>query len=167
LPRATGGDYSGYTAAMRAICIWDGSSHAMEALQQVVPLFRPQALSYVEIMMLVWPQRETAMWRDILEQHVVVGDLHRAAAEVSTAYGERLRTAILSTAENVHVSIVDADTVPAIRKAVVDLRADIVFLVIGSVQPESQVTTNLREILRENTVPVWILHAPARPATGS
>jgi hypothetical protein len=136
----------------------------MAALEQVVPLFRAQALSHVEIMMLVWPQRETAMWRDILEQQVVAGDLHRAAAEVSTQYGERLRAAIASTAEEVHVSIVDADTVPAIRKAVVNLRVDIVFLVIGSVKPDSQVADNLREISRENTVPLWILRAPARTA---
>jgi hypothetical protein len=148
---------------MRAICLWDGSGRAMAALQQVVPLFRAQALSHVEIMMLVWPQRETAMWRDILEQQVISGDLHRAAADISTAYGERLRKAILSTAESVHVSIVDSDTVPAIRKAVAELQADFVFLVLGSVKPDSQVAVNVREVLRENTVPVWILHAPALP----
>jgi hypothetical protein len=151
---------------MRAICIWDGSGHAMVALQQVVPFFRAQAFSHIEIMMLVWPQRESAMWRDILERDVVSGDLHRAAAETSTAYGERLRTVILATAEDVHVSIVDEDTVPAIRKSIVELRADIVFLVVGSVKPDSQVATNLREILRENTVPLWVLHAPARTAAG-
>jgi hypothetical protein len=150
---------------MRAICIWDGSGHALAALEQVVPLFRARAFSHIEIMMLVWPQRESAMWRDILEQHAVVADLHRAAAEISTEYGERLRTAILPTADGVHVSIVDADTVPAIRKAVVELRADLVFLVLGSVKPDSQVATNMREILRENTVPLWVLHAPARTAT--
>jgi regulator of extracellular matrix RemA (YlzA/DUF370 family) len=147
---------------MRAICIWDGSGHAMAALEQVVPLFRAQALSHVEIMMLVWPQRESAMWRDILEQHVVTSDLHRAAAEISTAYGNRLRAVILPTAKKVHVSIVDADTVPAIRKAIVELRADIVFLILGSVQPDSQIATNMRELLHENTVPLWVLHAPAR-----
>jgi hypothetical protein len=147
---------------MRAICIWDGSGHAMAALEQVVPLFRAQALSHVEIMMLVWPQRETAMWRDILEQHVVVSDLHRAAAEISTAYGNRLRAVILPTAKTVHVSIVDTDTVPAIRKAIVEMRADIVFLILGSVKPDSQIATNMRELLRENPVPLWVLHAPAR-----
>jgi hypothetical protein len=147
---------------MRAICIWDGSGHAMAALEQVVPLFRAQALSHIEIMMLVWPQRETAMWRDILEQHVLTSDLHRAAAEISTAYGNRLRAVILPTAKKVHVSIVDADTVPAIRKAIVELRADFVFLVLGSVKPDSQISTNMRELLRENPVPLWVLHAPAR-----
>jgi hypothetical protein len=152
---------------MRAICIWDGSGHAMAALQQVVPLFRAQAFSHVEIMMLVWPQRDTAMWRDILERHAVSADLHRAAAEISTAYGDRLRTAILPTAKSVHVSIVDADTMPAIRKATLELRADIVFLVLGSVKPDSQIATNLREILRENVVPLWVLHAPARTAAGA
>ncbi len=149
---------------MRAICLWDGSGRAMAALQQVVPLFRAQALSHVEIMMLVWPQRDSAMWRDILERQVVTSDLHRAAAEISTEYGERLRKTILPTAETVHVSIVDADTVPAVRKAVVELRADIIFLVLGSVKPDSQVANNLREILHENIVPLWVLHAPARPA---
>jgi hypothetical protein len=151
---------------MRAICVWDGSGHAMAALQQVVPLFRAQAFSHIEIMMLVWPQRETAMWRDILEQHAISSDLHRAAAEVSTEYGDRLRTAILPTAKDVHISIVDADTVPALKKAVVELRADLVFLVLGSVEPDSQIANNLRTILRENAVPVWILHAPARTAAG-
>jgi len=146
---------------MRALCIWDGSGHAMAALGQVVPLFRGQAFSHIEIMMLVWPQRETAMWRDILEQEVVTSDLHRAAAEVSTAYGERLRAAVAPAAEDVHVSIVDEDTVPALKKATVDFRADLVFLVVGNVAPDSQVAENLRLIVRENTVPVWILHAPA------
>lgn len=150
---------------MRALCIWDGSGHAMAALGQVVPLFRAQAFSHVEIMMLVWPQRDTAMWRDILEQDVISADLHRAAAEVSTAYGDRLRTVISPMAENVGVSIVDAETVPAIRKATVERRVDIVFLVVGSVKPDSEIATNLREILRENPVPLWVLHAPARTAT--
>jgi hypothetical protein len=150
---------------MRAICIWDGSDHAMAALGQVVPLFRAQAFSHIEIMMLVWPQRETAMWRDILEQHVILADLHRAAAEVSTAYGDRLRTAISPMAEHADVSIVDAETVPAIRKAIVELQADIVFLVVGSVKPDSQIATNLREVLLENPVPLWILHAPAQTTT--
>lgn len=115
--------------------------------------------------MLVWPQRDTAMWRDILEQHVIWADLHRAAAEVSTAYGGRLRAAISPMAEEVDISIVDAETVPAIRNAIVELRADIVFLVVGSFNPDSQIANNLREILRENPVPLWVLHAPARTAT--
>ncbi len=147
---------------MRAICLWDGSGHAMAALEQVVPLFRAQAFSYIEIMMLVWPQRDTAMWRDILEHHVVAADLHRAAAEISTEYGHRLRTTILPMAHAVKVSIVDADTVPAVKKAIVELRADLAFLVVGSVEPDSQVAENLRAILHENLVPVWILHAPVR-----
>ena len=150
---------------MRAICVWDGSSHALAALEQVVPLFRGQAFAYIEIMMLVWPQRDTPLWRDILEHQAASNDLHRSAAEVSTAYGERLRAAIQQTAEDVHVSIVDADTEPALRKAVVELRADLVFLVIGSTNPESQVARNLRAILHENSVPVWVLHAPARTTT--
>jgi hypothetical protein len=136
----------------------------MAALQQVAPLFRERALSHIEIMMLVWPQRETAMWRDILEQHALSSDLHRAAAEVSTAYGERLRTVLLPFADAVAVSIVDADTVPALRKAVVELRADLVFLVVGNVKPDSQVAQNLRTIVLDNPVPVWILHAPAQVA---
>lgn len=112
--------------------------------------------------MLVWPQRDTAMWRDILEQEAVTNDLHRAAAEVSTAYGDRLRTAVSSAAADVHVSIVDADTVPAVRKAIVDFRADLVFLIVGAVKPDSQVADNVRQILRHNTVPVWLLHSPAQ-----
>jgi hypothetical protein len=147
---------------MRAICLWDGSGRAMTALQQVVPLFRDRALSHVEIMMLVWPQRESAMWRDILEHQVISGDLHRSAAEISTAYGERLRKTILPTAHSVNVSIVDEDTVPAVRKATVDLKADILFLVVGNVPPDSQVAANLRAILDESQVPLWVLHAPAR-----
>jgi hypothetical protein len=156
---------SGYGAGMRAICIWDGSGHAMAALEDIVPLFRARAFSQIEIMMLVWPQRDTAMWRDILERQAVSADLHRAAAEISTEYAERLRTAIFPMAEEVNVSIVDADTVPAIREAIVELRADLVFLVLGSVTPDSQIASNVREILRENPVPLWILHAPARTAT--
>jgi hypothetical protein len=147
---------------MRAICIWDGSGHAMAALEYVVPLFRARAFSHIEIMMLVWPQRETAMWRDILEREAISADLHRAAAEISTEYAERLRAAISPMAEHANVSIVDADTVPAIRKAIVEHRADLVFLVLGSVEPDSQVSANLRAILHENPVPVWVLHAPAR-----
>jgi len=134
----------------------------MAALGNVVPLFRDQVFSHIEIMMLVWPQRDTAMWRDILEQHVISGDLHRAAAEISTAYGDRLRTAIAPMAEDVHVSIVDADTVPALKKATVELRADLVFLVVGTFGPDSQIAMNLREIYNGSPVPVCVLHAPAR-----
>jgi hypothetical protein len=139
----------------------------MAALEQIVPLFRARVFSHIEIMMLVWPQRESAMWRDILERQAVSGDLHRAAAEISTEYAERLRMAIFPLAEAVSVSMVDADAVPAIRNAVVELRADLVFVVIGSVKPDSQVATNVREILRENPVPLWVLHAPARTDTST
>ena len=138
----------------------------MAALRQVMPLFRAQAFSHIEIMMLVWPQRESAMWLDILEHHLVAADLHRAAAEISTEYGDRLRTTILPMADTVKVSIVDADTVPAIRKAIVELRANLVFLVVGSFEPDSQIAENLRDILREIPVPMWVLHAPARVAGG-
>jgi hypothetical protein len=138
----------------------------MAALQQVVPLFRAGAFAHIEIMMLVWPQRDSAMWHDILEQEVISSDLHRAAAEVSTAYGDRLQAAISPLAGTVHISIVDADTVPAIRNAIADLGADLVFLVVGSVKPDSEVAANLREILSENPVPVWLLRAPARKADG-
>jgi hypothetical protein len=133
----------------------------MAALEAVVPLFAARAFTHIEIMMLVWPQRDTPMWRDILEQRAVSGDLHRAAAEVSTAFGERLRTTMASTAETVHVSIVDEETAPAVRKAVADLRADLVFLVVGNVDPGSQIFDNLAKILHETTVPLWVLHAPA------
>jgi hypothetical protein len=136
----------------------------MAALEHVAPLFRAQAFSHIEIMMLVWPQRDTAMWRDILEQHALSSDLHRAAAEVSTAYGERLRSVLVPVADAVHVSIVDEDTVPALRKAVIELRADLVMLVVGNVKPDSQVAENLRTIVLENPVPVWVLHAPAQAA---
>ena len=132
----------------------------MAALADVVPLLRPQAFTHVEIMMLVWPQRDTPMWRVILEQEAIASDLHRAAAEVSTAYGERLRTVLLSGAESVHVSIVDADTVPAVHKAIADHHADLAFLVVGPAAPESQVAANLRTILSEAAVPIWLLHAP-------
>jgi hypothetical protein len=144
---------------MRAICLWDGSDHAMAALRQVVPLFRAQAFSHIEIMMLVWPQRDTPMWRVILEQRAVWSDLHQAAAEVSTAYGERLRAAILSAAEDVHVSIVDEDTVPAVRNAIAHFRADLVFCLIGPFEPDSQIAEKMRAIVRESTVPLWVLHA--------
>jgi hypothetical protein len=150
---------------MRALLVWDGSGHAMEALEQVVPLFRPSAFSHIEIMMLVWPQSDTAMWTDIQEQQLVSGDLHRAAAEVSTAYAERLRTTIASIAEDVHVTIVNADAVAAVKTAVVDFRSDIVIFVIGSVEPDSQVATSIQDILRECPVPVSVLHAPARAVT--
>lgn len=68
------------------------------------------------------------MWRVILEQYALTSDLHRAAAEVSISFGERLRTAMLSLAKTVHVSIVDADTVPAVRTAIVDYQDELVFL---------------------------------------
>jgi hypothetical protein len=149
---------------MRAIAVWDGSGHAMTALEGVVPLFRPAAFSHIEILMLVWPQSATPMWSDILQQQVVSDDLHRAAAEVSTAYADRLRTAVASTAENVHVTIVDTDAVAAVKAAIVAFRADIVFFLIGSVDPDGQIATNLQDVLHENGVPVWVLHAPARAA---
>jgi hypothetical protein len=103
------------------------------------------------------------MWRVILEQQVVAEDLHRAAADVSIAYGNRLRAAIAPAAADVHVSIIDADTVPAVRKAVTELRPDLVFLVVGTYDPASAVAENLRRIMHESTVPLWILHAPPAP----
>lgn len=109
--------------------------------------------------MLVWPQRDTPMWRDILEQRVIVSDLHRAAAEVSTAYGERLRAAIAPAAGDVHVSIVDQDTVPAVRQAIVDFGADLVFCILGAVEPGSLVAENMRHVVSESSVPLWVLHS--------
>jgi hypothetical protein len=134
----------------------------MTALGHVLPLFRPSAFSHIEIMMLVWPQSDTAMWSDILEEEVTSGDIHRAAAEISTAYADRLRTTLSSIAEDVHVSIVDADAVSAVKAAIVEFRADIVFFIIGSVDADSQIAANLQDVLRESPVPVSVLHAPAR-----
>jgi hypothetical protein len=134
----------------------------MTALEHALPLFRPSAFSHIEIMMLVWPQSDTAMWSDILEQQVVSGDLHRAAAEVSTSYADRLRRALSSIAEDVHVSVVDADAVGAVKAAIVEFRADIVFFIIGSVDRDSQIATNLQAVLHDSPVPVSVLHAPAR-----
>jgi hypothetical protein len=125
-------------------------------------LFRPSAFSHIEIMMLVWPQSKTAMWSDILEQQVVLGDLHRTAAEVSTLYADRFRTAISPIAEVVAVSIVNADAAAAVKAAIVEFRADIVFFLIGSVDADSQVATSLQDVLRESPVPVSVLHASAR-----
>jgi hypothetical protein len=134
----------------------------MDALEHVLALFRPAAFSHIEIIMIVWPQSTTAMWSDILTQQAVSDDLHRAAAEVSTAYAERLRAVISSIAEEVHVSIVDAEAVQAVRTAIAEFRADIVFFLIGSVDADSQIATNLQDVLRESPVPVSVLHAPAR-----
>jgi len=145
---------------MRALAVWDGSGHAMTALQQMLPLFRPAAFSHIEIMMLVWPQSDTAMWSDILEKQIELGDLHRAAAEVSAAYAERLRAAIASIAESVHVSIVNADAAAAVKAAIVEFRADLAIFLIGSVAPDSQVATSLQEVLRESRIPMSVLHAP-------
>ena len=129
-----------------------------------MPLFRARAFLHIEIMMLVWPQRDTAMWRVILEQQAVSDDLHRAAAEVSTAYGERLRSAISPAAGHVHVSIVDADTVPAVKKAILEFEADLVFFILERVEPDSQIAENMRAIVQESTVPLWVLHAPSARA---
>jgi len=136
----------------------------MAALECVVPLFRPLAFSHIEVMMLVWPQSDTAMWTDILERQSVVDDLHRAAAEVSAAYAERLRAALATLADDVHVSMVDAGAVAAVKTAIVKFRADIVFFLMGSVDVDSQVATNLQAVLGESPVPVSVLHAPARTA---
>lgn len=151
---------------MRAISVWDGSGHAMTALEHVLPLFRPAAFAHIEIMMLVWPQSTSAMWKDILEQQVVMDDLHRAAAEVSTSYADRLRTAVSPIAETVHVSIINADVVTSLLAAIVEFRADVVFFVIGSVDADSQVATGLQKILRESPVPVSVLHAPSHAIVG-
>ena len=102
------------------------------------------------------------MLRVILEQRVVAGDLHRAAAEVSTAYGNRLRTVLSSTAKDVHVTIMDADTVPAVKNALAEFEADLGFFILGAVESDSQIAENMRAIVRESTVPLWVLHAPAR-----
>jgi hypothetical protein len=112
-------------------------------------------------MMLVWPQRDSAMWRDIREGEVLSGDLHRTAAEVSTAYASRLRAVIAPLADDVHVSIVDAESVPAITTATRKLQADLVFLIVGRLDPDGGIAKNIQGILHDTTVPVWILHAPA------
>jgi hypothetical protein len=48
----------------------------------------------------------------------------------------------------------------------VELRADIVFAVLGSVKPDSEIAKSVREMLSDNAVPLWVLHAPARTAEG-
>lgn len=58
------------------------------------------------------------------------------------------------------MSIVHADTVPAVRKAIRDFRADLVFCAVGAFAPDSQIAENLRTIVHESTVPLWVLHAP-------
>jgi hypothetical protein len=55
---------------MRAITVWDGSGHAMAALEQVLPMFRTSAFSHIEIMMIAWPKSNTAMWTDIARKQL-------------------------------------------------------------------------------------------------
>lgn len=125
----------------------------MPALEQVLPLFRPSAFSHIEIMMLVWPQSKTAMWSDILEQQVVLGTCIaqplRFPRSMLTAFARPFR---------------DADAAAAVKAAIVEFRADIVFFLIGSVDADSQVATSLQDVLRESPVPVSVLHASARAA---
>jgi hypothetical protein len=145
---------------MRIVCVWDGSGHAMAALESVVPLFQPQAVALVEILMVIWPQRDTAMWQDIAERAVVADDLHRAAAEVATADAMRLRAVLSPLAAEVTVATADGETIPAVAKAIRNLDADLLLLIIGPHDPSGTIADHLRSIVRDATVPVWILHAP-------
>jgi hypothetical protein len=132
----------------------------MAVLESVVPLFRPKAVSLVEIVMIVWPQRDTAMWRDIAERAVIADDLHRAAAEVSTSYAHRLRAVLSPLAHEVTIATVDGETLPAVDKKIRALGADLLLLVVGPHDPTGTIADHLRSIINEATVPVWILHAP-------
>lgn len=151
---------------MRALLVWDGSGRAMAAFEEMLPLLRPAAFAHVEIMMLVWPQRDTAMWTDILDRQILSDDLHRAAAQVSADYAECLRAAVAPVAERVHVSTLDVEVVGAVKNGIVEFAADMVFFLIGSVAADSQIATHLQEVLRDVTVPVSVLHAPARVTPG-
>jgi len=151
---------------MRVLLVWDGSGRAMAAFEEMLPLFRPAAFAHIEITMLVWPQRDTAMWADILEEQILSDDLHRAAAKVSADYAERLRAAVAPVAERVHVLIRDLEVVGAVKNGIVEFAADMVFFLIGSVAADSQIAIHLQEVLREVTVPVSVLHAPARVTSG-
>jgi hypothetical protein len=136
----------------------------MTALEHVVPLFRAAAFSHIEILLFVWPQSSTAMWKDILDRQAVTDDVHRAAAEVSAEYADRLRAVLLPTADDVHVTIVETDVVAAVRSAIVEFAADVVFFLIGNVAADSEVAIGLQQVLRETPVPVAVLHAPAQVA---
>jgi hypothetical protein len=65
-------------------------------------------------------------------------------------------------AGSVHVTMVDAGVVPTVNIAIGEFRADIVLLLTGSVDSDSEVATSLQEILRGSPVPVSVLYAPAR-----
>jgi hypothetical protein len=148
---------------MRAICIWDGSEAGLIALETVLPLLKKKSFEHIEIMMLIWPARDSAMWTEIYAEQLVYDDLHRAAATVSTRYAAKLRALVEQLTSSSNVSRIDAETVPAIRAAVPRIGAELVLVVVGHVDPDGIVGRNLMGIVAESIVPIWILHGRSTP----
>jgi len=148
---------------MRMVVTWDGSGHALEALRNVVGLFREQSVEHIEIVLAIWPPRDIAMWSDIQQQQILSDDLHRAAAEVGADEVQRLEEilrpitrAISSSTANGHISDIVVATIARTH-------ADFLFVLAGTHDASGVIQETMRSIVAQSKIPTLIL----RPAGNS
>ncbi len=145
---------------MKLIVAWDGSGHALDALQGVVALFRPRAFTQVECILNEWPPRDTAMWADV-RARIGIDDTHDAAGEVVASAAQRLRTVVGPLGDSTSVSVTTGDPAENLRKAANASGVGLLLIAIGPHDTSGVLAETTRALVREASVPVLIVHAPA------
>ena len=146
---------------MKLVVAWDGSGHALDALEGLVALFRPRAFTEAECILNEWPPRETAMWADVRNALPAIDDAHDAAGRVVAGAAQRLRSVVGPLADSTTVSVTDGDPAENIRKAANTTGVGILIMAIGRHDPSGVIAETVRTVVHEASVPAVIVHAAA------
>jgi hypothetical protein len=150
---------------VRIIVSWDGSGHALDALRDLVGLFRRQAVEHVEIVLTIWPAREIAMWSDIQSRQLETDDLHRAAAEIAADDARRLEDILRPIAAGIASSTTDGPFEQVIVEAISRVRADLLLVLAGTHDPSNIIRETLRAVQARAGIPMLVLRPAAEPST--
>jgi nucleotide-binding universal stress UspA family protein len=146
---------------MRVVVGWDGSGHALGALEKLTDLFRAGAFDHIEIVLPVWPETDTPRWADIREQQVFSDDLHQAAAQTAADEITRLSAVLRPLAKSVTARSEVGDAVELLLAAVQQSRADMIFIAAGTRDSSGHIESTLERIVASALVPTLILRSPS------
>jgi predicted anti-sigma-YlaC factor YlaD len=138
---------------------WDGSGHALAALQSVVGLFRDRIVEHIEIVIGVWPARDTAMWSDIQEEQFASDDLHQAAATVVAAKIALLEDALRPIAQTIASSTAVGAYADIVVETIARSNANMLFLILGAHDSQNVLEETLRAVVASKIV-TCILRPP-------
>jgi hypothetical protein len=147
---------------VRIIVTWDGSGHGLGALEQLVGLLRARSVERIDIVVLQWPPKATAMWLDVETRQVLVDDLHRAAAEIAAENARRLAATLAPISSSISSSIRVGEFDDVFFEVMWETKADLLLVVLGSYDPSGIIEETLHHVISKSKIPMWIVRAPRR-----